>query len=83
MARLASKGLPVKMIGSFTQNSVFAIVTFEANNIKSLQDLYGKRVAFTSGTHSRQLFPALMSANKLDISKVTSSTSHRKQNRAP
>jgi len=70
MAKLASKGLPVKMIASYTQNSVFAIVTFEANNIKSLRDLYGKKVAFTSGDAQSQLFPALMSANKLDMSKV-------------
>lgn len=70
MAKLASKGLPVKMIASYTQNSVFAIVTFESNKINSLRDLYGKKVAFTSGDAQSQLFPALMSANGMDISKV-------------
>jgi NitT/TauT family transport system substrate-binding protein len=70
MAKLASKGLPVKMIGSYTQNSVFAIVVFESQGIKQLSDLYGKKIAFTSGDAQSQLFPALMSSNKLDVSKV-------------
>jgi NitT/TauT family transport system substrate-binding protein len=70
MAKLASKGLPVKMIATYTQNSVFAIVTFEANKINTLRDLYGKKVAFTSGDAQSQLFPALMSTNGLDVSKV-------------
>lgn len=70
LAKLASTGLPVKMIGSFTQNSIYSIVSFESSNIRSLHDLYGKKVAFATGDAQSQLFPALMNANKLDISKV-------------
>lgn len=70
MAKLASKGLPVKMIASYAQIAPWAIAYFTSENIHSLKDLYGKKISFSAGDAEDQLFPALMNANHLDISKV-------------
>lgn len=70
MAKLVSKGLPVKMIASYAQIAPWAIAYFTSENIHKLEDLYGKKVSFSAGDAEDQLFPALMSANHLDVSKV-------------
>ena len=70
MAKLAAKGLPVRMIASYVQKSPWAISYFSHEDIKTLRDLYGKKVSFTAGDAEYQIFPALMAANNLDISKV-------------
>ena len=49
MAKLVSKGLPVKMIANYVQTSPMSIISFADKGIKGPKDLEGKKVSFTAG----------------------------------
>ncbi len=70
LARLVSKGLPVKMIGNYVQTSPLSIIFFADKGIKSPKDLEGKKVSFAPGDSLHQLFPTLLKANNVEESKV-------------
>jgi NitT/TauT family transport system substrate-binding protein len=70
MAKLAAKGLPVRMIANYVQTSPNAIIFMAEKDIKSLKDLEGKKVSFTSGDSLHQLFPALLKVNRIDPARI-------------
>ncbi|MGH7350660.1 MAG: ABC transporter substrate-binding protein, partial [Candidatus Rokuibacteriota bacterium] len=49
MAKLISKGLPVKMIANYVQTSPMSIIYFADKGIKGPKDLEGKKVSFSAG----------------------------------
>ena len=70
MAKLISKGLPVKMIANYVQTSPMSIISFADKGIKAPKDLEGKKVSFTAGDSLHQNFPALIKINGVDKAKV-------------
>jgi NitT/TauT family transport system substrate-binding protein len=70
MAKLAAKGLPVKMIANYVQTSPNAIIFFKEKGIARVEDLKGRKVSFTSGDSLHQLFPALLRLNGIDAKSV-------------
>ena len=70
MAKLVSKGLPVKMIADYVQTSPLSIIYFADKGIKGPRDMEGKKVSFTAGDALHQNFPALLKINNVDKSKV-------------
>jgi NitT/TauT family transport system substrate-binding protein len=70
MAKLVSKGLPVKMIANYVQTSPMSIIFFADKGIKGPKDLEGKKVSFTAGDSLHQNFPALIKINGVDKAKV-------------
>ena len=64
MAKLVSKGLPVKMIANYVQTSPMSIISFADKGIKGPKDLEGKKVSFTAGDSLHQGFPALIKLNR-------------------
>ena len=64
MAKLVSKGLPVKMIANYVQTSPMSIISFADKGIKGPKDLEGKKVSFTAGDSLHQGFPALIALAK-------------------
>ena len=70
MAKLVSKGLPVKMIANYVQTSPMSIISFADKGIKGPKDLEGKKVSFTAGDSLHQGFPALIKLNNVDKAKV-------------
>ena len=70
MAKLVSKGLPVKMIAAYLQTSPLSIISFADKGIKGPRDMEGKKVSFTAGDALHQNFPALLKINNVDKSKV-------------
>lgn len=65
-----SKGIPIKAIMSPMNISPFGIVSRADANIKTPQDLEGKRIAVTAGDALTQLFPAVIKSNNLDAGKI-------------
>lgn len=70
LARLVTKGLPVKMIGNYVQTSPLSIIFFADKGIKSLKDLTGKKVSFTAGDALHLNWPLLLKLNGMDRSQV-------------
>jgi NitT/TauT family transport system substrate-binding protein len=66
-----SQGVPVKVISPIYQINGFAVVTLADSGIKAPKDLEGKRLGVTPGDALSQLFPAFVSANRIDDSKIT------------
>ncbi|MGH7314816.1 MAG: ABC transporter substrate-binding protein [Candidatus Rokuibacteriota bacterium] len=70
MAKLISKGLPVKMIANYVQTSPMSIIYFADKGIKGPKDLEGKKVSFSAGDSLHQGFPALLKVNNVDKAKI-------------
>ena len=70
MARAASKDAPVRMIGNFVQTSPQAIIFFADKGFKSVKDLVGKKVSFTSGDALHQNWPVLLRVNGVPRTEV-------------
>ena len=66
-----AKGAPVKVIMSLFRTSNLSVTCAQDANVRSLTDLYGKKVAVTAGDALHQMWPGLVGANGLDESKIT------------
>lgn len=66
----ASKGLPIKTVMSLMNSGIFAVVARKDANIQTAKDLEGKTISITAGDALTALFPAVVAANKLDVSKI-------------
>ncbi len=65
-----SKGAPVKVIMSIFRTSNLSVTCAADANVRTLSDLYGKKVAVTAGDALHQMWPGLVGANGLDASKI-------------
>jgi NitT/TauT family transport system substrate-binding protein len=65
-----SKGAKVKVAGIIHDRSLYAFGTLEENNIKSPQDLKGKRIGSSVGDANRIMFPGFAKLNNLDPASV-------------
>jgi len=65
-----SKGAMVKVAAIIHDKSLYAIGTLEENNIKTPQDLKGKRIGASVGDASRVMFPAFAKLNGIDADSV-------------
>ena len=70
MILAASKGVPIKAVMSVLNKSPFGIVSLASSGIRTAKDLEGKSLAVSPGDSLTQLFPAVISANNLDKSKI-------------
>lgn len=66
-----AKGAPVKVIMSLFRTSNLSVTCAADANVRSLTDLYGKKVAVTAGDALHQMWPGLIGANNLDEKKIT------------
>ncbi len=66
----ATKGIPIKTVMSLMNSGIFAVVSRADANITSAKDLEGKTISVTAGDALTALFPAVVSYNKLDESKI-------------
>jgi len=66
----ATKGIPIKAVMSPMNVSPFGVISRADANIRTAKDLEGKRLAVTAGDSLTQLFPAVVTANDLDDSKI-------------
>jgi NitT/TauT family transport system substrate-binding protein len=65
-----SKGAMVKVAAIIHDKSLYAVGTLEENNIKTPQDLKGKRIGASVGDASRVMFPAFAKLNGIDAESV-------------
>ncbi len=65
-----SKGAEIKVAGIIHDKSLYAVGTVRENNIKTPQDLQGKRIGSSAGDANRILFPAFAKLNNFDASSV-------------
>ncbi|WP_425406223.1 ABC transporter substrate-binding protein [Hwanghaeella sp.] len=65
-----SKGIPIQAIMSPMNVSPFGIISRADANIRTPQDLEGKKLAVTAGDALTQLFPAVVKSNDLDAGKI-------------
>jgi NitT/TauT family transport system substrate-binding protein len=66
-----AKGAPVKVIMSLFRTSNLSVTCAQDANVRSLTDLYGKKVAVTAGDALHQMWPGLVGANGLDESRIS------------
>jgi NitT/TauT family transport system substrate-binding protein len=66
-----AKGAPVKVIMSLFRTSNLSVTCAADANVRTLTDLYGKKVAVTAGDALHQMWPGLVGANNLDEKKIT------------
>jgi NitT/TauT family transport system substrate-binding protein len=66
-----SRGAPARTIMALTNTSPYSVITLADNNVKTIKDLEGKKVAAAAGEAMVQLFPAVARANQLDTSKIS------------
>ncbi|MFM1784049.1 MAG: hypothetical protein RLZZ579_326 [Actinomycetota bacterium] len=68
---ILEEGAPLKIIGATYQKNPFTILSLkDGANIKTAQDLVGKRIGVQAGGNET-LFDALLAANGIDASQVT------------
>jgi NitT/TauT family transport system substrate-binding protein len=65
-----SKGAMVKVAAIIHDKSLYAVGTLEENNVKTPQDLKGKRIGASVGDASRVMFPAFAKLNGIDAESV-------------
>jgi NitT/TauT family transport system substrate-binding protein len=68
--QLRTKGAPVKIVAPILKTNSFAIISLEEKNIKSPQDLIGKKVAVQAGTAQTTLLDAILIANEIEKTKL-------------
>jgi NitT/TauT family transport system substrate-binding protein len=66
-----AKGAPVKVIMSLFRTSNLSVTCRQDASVKSLTDLYGKKVAVTAGDALHQMWPGLIGSNNLDGGKIS------------
>ncbi|MBN9076165.1 MAG: ABC transporter substrate-binding protein [Rhizobiales bacterium] len=65
-----TRGIPIETVMSVMNSGLFAVVSRKDANIRTAKDLEGKTISVTAGDALTQLFPAVISYNKLDESKI-------------
>jgi NitT/TauT family transport system substrate-binding protein len=65
-----ARGVKLKVAGVIHDKSLYAVGTLEENNIKTPQDLKGKRIGAPVGEASRNLFPGFAKLNGIDPASV-------------
>lgn len=68
---LAAKGAKVKAVMSYLDVSPLSVLVSKKSGISSIDQLDGRKLAFTAGDSPSALFPALAKVNGLDEDKVT------------
>ncbi len=71
LALAATKGAEVKAVMSLLNTAGFGVISRADAGIRTPKDLEGKRLAVTAGDALTQLFPAVVKANNLDMSKIS------------
>lgn len=66
-----SREVPIRGIFCFLQTGPQGVVARKEAGVRTLKDLEGKRLGFSPGDSGWILFPALASANGVDISRIT------------
>jgi NitT/TauT family transport system substrate-binding protein len=66
----ATKGVPVRAVATLLNGLSFAVVSLEDKGIRSAKDLEGRTLGVTPGDGHTQLWPAVVAANRLDISTI-------------
>jgi ABC-type nitrate/sulfonate/bicarbonate transport system substrate-binding protein len=69
-----SKGLPIKSLAVYYAKTPTVIYTRGEDRIAHPRDLYGKTLGLVPGSITNEEFRALMTANKLDRSKIKETT---------
>lgn len=64
------RGAKVKVAGIIHDRSLYSFGTLEENNIKTPQDLKGKRIGSSVGDANRIMFPAFAKLNNMDPASV-------------
>ena len=70
LVTIVSKGSEIKSVMSLLNSTGFSVVSLASTGIKNPKDLEGKTLAVSPGDPLGQLFKALASHNKLDMSKI-------------
>jgi NitT/TauT family transport system substrate-binding protein len=65
-----ARGAKIKVAGVIHDKSLYAVGTLAENNIKSPQDLKGKKIGAPTGEATRNLFPGFAKLNNIDPSSV-------------
>jgi NitT/TauT family transport system substrate-binding protein len=65
-----ARGVKVKVAGIIHDKSLYAVGTLAENNIKTPQDLKGKRIGAPVGEAARNMFPGLAKLNGMDPASV-------------
>lgn len=63
-------GMPIKMIVSFLQTDPGVILSYPDKPVKKLKDIEGKSIILVTGSAFNALWPTLVEAQKLDLSKI-------------
>ena len=66
----AAQDAPAKPVMTIHALSPFGVIFLKESGITSVRDLEGKKLAVTAGDALTQLWPAVVSANKLDADKI-------------
>lgn len=69
-ATAITKGVPIKVVAVIFQKSPLAVIYPQQHPITQPADLVGKTIGASPGSTSATLFPAFLSANRIDPSKV-------------
>lgn len=64
------RGIPIRTVMSLMNSGIFAVVSRKDAGIRTAKDLEGKTISVTAGDALTQLFPAVVSYNHLDESKI-------------
>jgi NitT/TauT family transport system substrate-binding protein len=64
------KGMPITCVGMVSPKTSLAVIARKDSGITTLKDLEGKRLALTAGDSLTQIWPAVVSINKLDDKKI-------------
>ncbi|MBI2880324.1 MAG: ABC transporter substrate-binding protein [Candidatus Tectomicrobia bacterium] len=65
-----SRGVPIKSVAAFSQKSANGVISRAEAKIKGPKDLEGKRLGASPADTGRMLFPALATANGVDVSRI-------------
>lgn len=65
-----SKGIPVKVLGTHYAENPECIISLKEKGIKTPKDLVGKAIGLSAGGGDRQLFPAFLKLNGVDVKDV-------------
>jgi NitT/TauT family transport system substrate-binding protein len=66
-----AKGVPITVLGSWVQKNTNTITVLESGDIKTPQDLKGRRIGSASGGAPGALLPAFLEANGMGMSDIS------------
>ena len=66
-----NKGVPVKSLGVYLQQSPAAVIVYKDGPIQTLADLAGKKIAVSAGDTPTTLFPLILQGAGVDVNSVT------------